>query len=109
LGDGSFPSGGAVTPTVLSESLHLTAPSFCILEKRGIVEMDMKDVMNHVREDLRERPDSHFAEIYFRTVKHGASGAEVRQAITEILKRDEVRIKDGKWRLIAPVERRRVA
>ena len=71
--------------------------------------MDMKDVMNYVREDLREQPDTQFAEIYFRTVKHGASGAEVRQAITEILKRGEVRVKDGKWRLIAPVERRRSA
>jgi hypothetical protein len=67
--------------------------------------MEMKDVMNYVREDLREQPDSHFAGIYLRTVKHGASGAKVRQAITEILTRDEVRIKDGKWRLIAAVER----
>jgi hypothetical protein len=71
--------------------------------------MDMKDVMNYVREDLRKQPGSHFAEIYLRTVKRGASSAEVREALTEILKRDEVRIKDGKWRLIAPVERRRVA
>jgi hypothetical protein len=71
--------------------------------------MDMKDVLNHVREELRERPDSHFAEIYFRTVQHGVSGNEVREALVEILKRDEVRIKDGKWRLIAPVERRRSA
>ena len=71
--------------------------------------MDMKDVLNHVREGLRERPDSHFAEIYFRTVKQGASGTEVHDALVEILKRDEVRINDGKWRLIAPVERRRSA
>jgi hypothetical protein len=71
--------------------------------------MEMKDVLNHVREGLRERPDSHFAEIYFRTVKHGASCTEVSEALTEILKRDEVRIKDGKWRLIAPIERRRSA
>jgi hypothetical protein len=33
--------------------------------------MDMKDVMNHIREDLREQPDSHFSEIHFRTVKRG--------------------------------------
>jgi hypothetical protein len=66
------------------------------------------DVLNHVREGLRERPDSHFAEIYLRTVKQRA-GTEVNEALTEILKRDEVRIKDGKWRLIAPVERRRSA
>jgi hypothetical protein len=71
--------------------------------------MEMRDVLNHVREGLRERPDSHFSEIYFRTVKRGASGTEVSEALTEILKRDEVRIKDGKWRLIAPVERRRSA
>jgi hypothetical protein len=43
---------------------------------------------------------------YFRTVKHGVSGTEVSEALTEILKQDEVRIKDGKWRLVAPVERR---
>ena len=71
--------------------------------------MEMKDVLNHVRQDLREQPDSHFSEIYLRTVEHGASGTEVSEALTEILKRDEVRIKDGKWRLIAPVERRRSA
>jgi hypothetical protein len=71
--------------------------------------MDMRDVMNYVREGLREQPDSHFAEIYFKTVKHGASGAEVWQATTELLNRDEVRIKDGKWRLIAAVGRRRAA
>jgi hypothetical protein len=71
--------------------------------------MEMRDVLNHVREGLRERPDSHFAEIYSRTVKHGASGTEVSEALTEILKRDEVRIKDGKWRLVAPVERRKSA
>ncbi len=71
--------------------------------------MDMRDVLNHVREGLREHPDSHFPEIYFRTIKRGASGNEVREALTEILKRDEVRIKDGKWRMIAPVERRKSA
>jgi hypothetical protein len=69
--------------------------------------MDKKDVLNLVREELRERPDNHFAEIYLRTVRHGASGAEVSEALTEILKRDEVRVSDRKWRLIAPVERRR--
>jgi hypothetical protein len=71
--------------------------------------MEMKDVLNHVRQDLREQPDSHFSEIYLRTVEHGASGTEVREALAEILERDEVRINDGKWRLIAPVERRRSA
>jgi hypothetical protein len=71
--------------------------------------MDMKDVLNHVRQELRARPDSHFSEIYIRTLKQGASSTEVREALAEILKRDEVRIDDGKWRLIAPVERRRSA
>jgi hypothetical protein len=71
--------------------------------------MDMKDVMNYIREDLREEPDSHFPEIYFRTIERGASSACVREALTEMLKRDEVRIKDGKWRLIASVERRKSA
>jgi hypothetical protein len=71
--------------------------------------MEMKDVLNHVRQDLREQPDSHFSEIYLRTLKHGASGTEVREALAEILERDEVRINDGKWRLIAPVERRKSA
>jgi hypothetical protein len=71
--------------------------------------MDMKDVLNHVREELRERPDRYFSEIYFRTVEHGANSANVFEALTEMLKRDEVRIKDCKWRLIAPVERRKSA
>jgi hypothetical protein len=68
--------------------------------------MDIKDVMNHVREELREQPGSHFSEIYFRTVEHGANIAEAIEALTEILKRNEVRIEDDKWRLVAPVERR---
>jgi hypothetical protein len=71
--------------------------------------MEMKDVLNHVRAELREHPDSHFSEIFFRTVKYGASTSEVSEALTEILKRDEVRIKDGKWRMIAAVERRKSA
>jgi hypothetical protein len=71
--------------------------------------MDMKEIMERVRADLRDRPDSHFSEVYFRTIKHGASSALVGEALTEMMKRDEVRIKDGKWRLIAPVERRKSA
>ena len=71
--------------------------------------MDLKDVMSHVREDLREQPDSLVSEIYFRAVEHGANSADVFEALTEMLKRDEVRIKDCKWRLIAPVERRKSA
>jgi hypothetical protein len=71
--------------------------------------MDMKEVMEHVRGDLRERPDSHFSEVYFRTLKRGATSTEVHTALYEMLKRDEVRIKDGKWRMIARVERRKSA
>jgi len=71
--------------------------------------MDMKDVMNQVREELRKQPDSHFSEVYLRTVEQGARGTEVRAALYEMLERDEVRIIGGKWRLIAPVERRKSA
>jgi plasmid stability protein len=71
--------------------------------------MDMKEIMEKVRADLRKLPNSRFSEVYIRTVEHGASSVEVREALTEMLKRDEVRIEDGKWRLIAPVERRKSA
>jgi hypothetical protein len=79
------------------------------VEERSSVSMDMKDVMNHIRKELREQPGSRFSEIYLRTVEHGASGANVREALTEMLKRDEIRINEGQWRLIAPVERRKSA
>jgi len=59
--------------------------------------MDMKEVMDHVRGELRERPDSHFSEVYFRILERGASSTNVHTALYEMLKRDEVRIKDGKW------------
>jgi hypothetical protein len=71
--------------------------------------MDMKEIVEKVRADLRERPNSRFSEVYFRTFEHGASSVEVREALTEMVKRDEVRIEDGKWRLTAPVERRKSA
>jgi hypothetical protein len=71
--------------------------------------MDMTDVMNHVREELREQPEINFSEIYFRTVEHGVSSAEVRGALVEMLNRNEIRIKDGKWRLASSVERRKSA
>jgi hypothetical protein len=71
--------------------------------------MDMEDVMENIRADLRERPDSHFSEIYVRSVERGASGATVRRALSGMLQRDEIRITDGKWRLIAPVQRRKSA
>jgi hypothetical protein len=71
--------------------------------------MDMKEVMEHVRGELRERPDSHFSEVYFRILGRGASSASVHTALYEMLKRDEVKVKEGKWRLAAPVERRRAS
>ena len=71
--------------------------------------MDTRELMENIRADLRERPNSHFSEIYFRSVEHGASSATVREALTEMLQRDEIRITDGKWILIAPVERRKSA
>jgi hypothetical protein len=74
------------------------------VKERGYVAMDMKDVMNQVREELRKQPDNHFSEIYFRLVEYGASGGDVRMALTEMLERDEVRIIAGKWKLISPVE-----
>jgi hypothetical protein len=71
--------------------------------------MDMTDIMNHVREELREQPDINFSEIYFRTVEHGVSSADVRDALVEMLSRNEIRIEDGKWRLASSVERRKSA
>ncbi len=71
--------------------------------------MDMKEVMDHVRGELRERPDSHFSEVYFRILERGASSNNVHTALYEMLKRDEVKIKEGRWRLAAPVERRRTS
>ena len=71
--------------------------------------MDTKELMKNIRADLRERPNSHFSEIYFRSVEHGASSTTVREALTEMLQREEVTTRDGKWRLSAPVERRKSA
>ncbi len=71
--------------------------------------MDMKRVMECVRADLREWPDSHFSDVYFRILERGASSTNVHTALYEMLKRDEVRIKDGKWRLMAAVERRKAS
>jgi len=82
---------------------------FASAKEMGKVVMDMKDVMNQVREELRKQPDSHFSEVYIRTVEHGARGTDVRVALYEMLKRDEVRVKEGKFRMIAPVERRKSA
>jgi hypothetical protein len=71
--------------------------------------MDMKEVMEHVRGELRERPDSHFSEVYLRILECGASSANFHNALYEMLKRDEVKVKLGKWRLAASVERRRAS
>jgi hypothetical protein len=79
------------------------------VKERGYVAMDMKDVINQVREDISKQPDSHFSEVYLRTVERGVTATDVRAALYEMLKRDEVRIKDGKFRMIAPVERRKSA
>jgi hypothetical protein len=71
--------------------------------------MDMMEVMEHVRGDLRAWPDSDFSEVYFRILERGASSTDVHAALYEMLKRDEVKIKEGRWRLVAPVERRRAS
>jgi hypothetical protein len=71
--------------------------------------MDINELVENIRVDLRERPDRHFSEIYVRSMQRGASGAAVRRALSGMLERDEIRIRDGKWRLIAPVERRKSA
>jgi len=44
-----------------------------------------------------------------RILKRGTSGADVRTALYETLKRDEVKIKEGKWRLVALVQQRRAS
>jgi hypothetical protein len=79
------------------------------LSNRKSRSMDMKEVMEHVRVDLRERPDSHFSEVYLRILKRGASSTDVHTALYEMLKRDEVRIKEGKWRMAASADRRRAS
>ena len=71
--------------------------------------MDIKELMENIRADLRDRPNSHFSEIYVRSVERGASGAMVRRALSGMLERDEIRVEDGKWRMSAPVERRKSA
>jgi hypothetical protein len=71
--------------------------------------MDMKEVLEYVRGDLRARPDSHSSEIYFRLTQRKVSSSDVHTALYEMLKRDEVKTKAGKWRLAAPVERRRAS
>jgi len=71
--------------------------------------MDMKRVMECVRADLRERPDSHFSDVYFRILERGAGSTNVHTALYEMFMRDEAKIKEGKLRLASPVQRRRVS
>ncbi|HXM11821.1 MAG TPA: hypothetical protein VN946_17855 [Terriglobales bacterium] len=63
--------------------------------------MDMKEILDRVRADLQTRPNSHFSEVYFRVTKNKVSSTEVRNALYELLKRDEVATTNGKWRLLA--------
>ena len=69
--------------------------------------MDRKELMNEIRVDLRERPNSHFSEIYFRVTANRVSSTELHNAIYELLKRDEISTTGGKWRLIE--ERRKAS
>jgi|HubBroStandDraft_6_1064221.scaffolds.fasta_scaffold396409_1 hypothetical protein len=71
--------------------------------------MEMKDVMNSVRVAIREQPDSPPLRDLLSISGTRASSVNVPEALTEMLKRDDVSINDGKWRLIAPVARRRLA
>jgi hypothetical protein len=71
--------------------------------------MDMKEVLEHVRGDLRKRPDSHLSEVFFRIRERGASSIDIRSALYEMLKRDEVITSSGKWRLVAPREPRKAS
>jgi len=64
--------------------------------------MDMKEAMEHVRRDLGARPDSHSSEIYFRLTERKVSHSDVHTALYEMLKRDEVVTRSGKWRLATP-------
>jgi hypothetical protein len=66
--------------------------------------MDTNDIMEKVRGDLRERPDSRFSEVYFRLTENKVTSTELHNALYELLQRDEVATTGGKWRLF---ERRR--
>jgi hypothetical protein len=68
--------------------------------------MDMKEIMEKVRADLRERPNSHFSEVYFRVTENKVTSIELHNAVYELLKRDEIATNGGKWRLL---EQRRKA
>jgi hypothetical protein len=68
--------------------------------------MDMKEIMEKVRADLRERPNSHFSDVYFRVTGNKVTSTELHNALYELLKRDEIATTGGKWRLL---EQRRKA
>ena len=67
--------------------------------------MDMKEVMERVRADIRERPNSHSSEIYFRVIESKVTNTEAHNALYELLKRDEVATTNGKWRLLKEREK----
>jgi hypothetical protein len=71
--------------------------------------MDMKEVMEQVRKDLRARADSQFSEVYFRLTENKVTSTEIHNALYELLRRNEVVTTGGKWRLTAPEERRRAS
>lgn len=71
--------------------------------------MDIDEVMEQVRKELRASPDSNFSELYFRILECGASISDAHIALYEMLKRDEVITTSGKWRLARPSERRRAS
>jgi hypothetical protein len=60
----------------------------------------MKEIMEKVRADLRERPNSHFSDVYFRVTENKVTSTELHNALYELLKRDEIATTGGKWRLL---------
>jgi hypothetical protein len=54
-------------------SLMIPRSIVCWKECRS---MDRKELMNKIRSDLRERPNSHFSEIYFRVTANRAACEE---------------------------------
>jgi hypothetical protein len=75
--------------------------------RKECLPVDRKELMSKIRADLRERPNSHFSEIYFRVTANRVSSTEVHNALYELLKRDEISTTAGKWRLIE--ERRKAS
>jgi hypothetical protein len=69
--------------------------------------MDIDELMEKIRADLRERPNSHFSEVYFRVTEDKVTSTEVHNALYELLKRDEIAITNGKWWLLK--ERRKAS